>query len=92
MTSTISAHTPDSSNPNANPNDFILTPPAVFPYKAKQLTARARITEQMAARILMLDGAMGTHIQNYKLQEADYRGERFANITQDVRGNNDLLV
>ncbi len=45
-------------------DDFILTPPAVFPYKEQQLTARARITEQMASRILMLDGAMGTQIQN----------------------------
>ena len=73
-------------------SDFILTPPDVFPYKAQQLTARARITEQMATQIMMLDGAMGTHIQNYKLEEADYRGERFADIEQDVRGNNDLLV
>lgn len=81
-----------SADNNTNPNDFILTPPEVFPYKAQQLTARARITEQMASRILMLDGAMGTHIQNYKLEEADYRGERFADIEQDVRGNNDLLV
>ncbi len=73
-------------------DDFILTPPAVFPFKEQQLTARTRITEQMASRILVLDGAMGTHIQNYKLEEADYRGERFADISQDVRGNNDLLV
>lgn len=71
---------------------FVLTPPAVFPYKEQQLSARARIVEQMQKRILMLDGAMGTHIQNYKLEEADYRGERFADISQDVRGNNDLLV
>ncbi|WAI88619.1 Methionine synthase [Psychrobacter sp. SC65A.3] len=92
QTDTSSTNLTDTSNPNANPNDFILTPPAVFPYKDQQLTARARITEQMAARILMLDGAMGTHIQNYKLEEADYRGERFADIKQDVRGNNDLLV
>ena len=92
QTDTSSTNLTDTSNPNANPNDFILMPPAVFPYKDQQLTARARITEQMAARILMLDGAMGTHIQNYKLEEADYRGERFADIKQDVRGNNDLLV
>ena len=82
----------DVANASNTANDFILTPPAVFPYKAQQQNARARITEQMASRILMLDGAMGTHIQNYKLEEADYRGERFADIEQDVRGNNDLLV
>ncbi|WP_350609892.1 homocysteine S-methyltransferase family protein, partial [Pseudoalteromonas sp. 41-MNA-CIBAN-0057] len=46
----------------------------------------------MTKRILMLDGAMGTQIQTYKLEEEDYRGERFADIEQDVRGNNDLLV
>ena len=42
-------------------------------------------------RILVLDGAMGTMIQRYKLSEADYRGERFANWQSDVQGNNDLL-
>jgi 5-methyltetrahydrofolate--homocysteine methyltransferase len=42
-------------------------------------------------RILVLDGAMGTMIQNYKLTEADYRGERFANYPSDLKGNNDLL-
>ena len=80
------------ANASNTANDFILTPPAVLPYKVQQQNARARITKQMASRILMLDGAMGTHIQNYKLEEADYRGERFADIEQDVRGNNDLLV
>ena len=42
-------------------------------------------------RILILDGGMGTMIQNQKLGEADYRGERFADIEQNVIGNNDLL-
>lgn len=42
-------------------------------------------------KILLLDGAMGTMIQNYKLSEADYRGERFANYPSDLKGNNDLL-
>ncbi|RKZ86340.1 MAG: methionine synthase, partial [Gammaproteobacteria bacterium] len=42
-------------------------------------------------RILILDGAMGTMIQSYKLEEVDYRGERFANHSCDVKGNNDLL-
>lgn len=42
-------------------------------------------------RILILDGAMGTMIQNYKLKEADYRGERFADYHMDIAGNNDLL-
>lgn len=42
-------------------------------------------------RILVIDGAMGTMIQRHRLQEADYRGERFRDWHQDVKGNNDLL-
>ncbi|EJW13413.1 5-methyltetrahydrofolate--homocysteine methyltransferase [Rhodovulum sp. PH10] len=43
-------------------------------------------------RILVLDGAMGTQIQDLKLDEAAFRGERFANFSRDLRGNNDLLI
>ena len=43
-------------------------------------------------RIAILDGAMGTMIQRYKLGEAEYRGERFATHAHDVKGNNELLV
>jgi len=43
-------------------------------------------------RILILDGAMGTMIQRYELNEADYRGERFADWKHDLKGANDLLV
>jgi 5-methyltetrahydrofolate--homocysteine methyltransferase len=43
-------------------------------------------------RILLLDGAMGTMIQRYKLNEADYRGERFKDHLSDLKGNNDLLT
>jgi len=42
-------------------------------------------------RILVLDGAMGTMIQRYKLDEAAYRGEQFADWHQDMKGNNDIL-
>ena len=42
-------------------------------------------------RILILDGAMGSLIQTYQLEEADYRGERFADYHMDIKGNNDLL-
>ena len=45
----------------------------------------------LAQRILVLDGAMGTLIQRYKLSEADYRGERFKDHPKDLKGNNDLL-
>jgi 5-methyltetrahydrofolate--homocysteine methyltransferase len=42
-------------------------------------------------RILIIDGAMGTMIQRYKLEEKDFRGERFIDWHKDVKGNNDLL-
>lgn len=45
----------------------------------------------LSQRILVLDGAMGTMIQSYTLHEHDYRGERFGNHHQDLKGNNDLL-
>ena len=51
----------------------------------------ANIRQALEKRILIIDGAMGTMIQRYKLTEADYRGERFANWQSDVKGNNDLL-
>jgi len=47
--------------------------------------------QRLAERILFLDGAMGTMIQTYKLEEKDYRGERFADWPKDLKGNNDLL-
>ncbi|MBY0268804.1 MAG: methionine synthase [Burkholderiales bacterium] len=46
----------------------------------------------LSQRILILDGAMGTMIQNYKLDEAAYRGKRFRDFAHDVKGNNDLLT
>jgi len=51
----------------------------------------SRLRELLARRILVLDGAMGTMIQRYRLSEADYRGERFADFAHDVKGNNELL-
>ena len=52
----------------------------------------ALLEQQLQQRILILDGAMGTMIQRYKLEEKDYRGERFADYAHDVKGNNDLLA
>ena len=49
------------------------------------------IKDELAKRILVIDGAMGTMIQRHKLEEADYRGERFKDWHSDVKGNNDLL-
>ncbi len=57
-----------------------------MPNKSQQLSAA------LNTRIHILDGAMGTMIQSYKLEEKDYRGERFADWHTDVKGNNDLLV
>nr|WP_035513692.1 methionine synthase [Pseudohaliea rubra] len=51
----------------------------------------SELRAQLDARILVIDGAMGTMIQNEGLAEADYRGERFADFAGDLKGNNDLL-
>jgi 5-methyltetrahydrofolate--homocysteine methyltransferase len=54
---------------------------------------RARLLESLLKqRILILDGAMGTMIQSYKLGEADYRGERLRDSAHDLKGDNDLLT
>lgn len=49
------------------------------------------VREILKEKILVLDGAMGSLIQEYKLTDADYRGERFKNFPHEVKGNNDLL-
>jgi len=54
-------------------------------------TASHQIRSLLEQKILILDGGMGTMLQSYKLSEADFRGERFANHPCDVKGNNDLL-
>ncbi|MEK6616180.1 MAG: homocysteine S-methyltransferase family protein, partial [Bacteroidota bacterium] len=50
------------------------------------------IRQILEQRILVIDGAMGTMIQQHKLSEADYRGSRFKNFPNDLKGNNDLLI
>jgi 5-methyltetrahydrofolate--homocysteine methyltransferase len=54
-------------------------------------TRAAQLPEILKQRIVVLDGAMGTMIQRYKLGEADYRGARFADHPKDLKGNNDML-
>lgn len=49
------------------------------------------IQQLVLERILILDGAMGTMIQQYNLEEEDFRGERFAHLSGQLKGNNDLL-
>lgn len=51
-----------------------------------------QLNEALQKRILIIDGAMGTMIQTYQLSEEDYRGDRFANFSHPLKGNNDLLV
>ena len=50
------------------------------------------LEETLRRRVVVLDGAMGTMIQRYKLGEADFRGKRFAAHARDLKGNSDLLV
>ena len=57
-----------------------------------QADRTAELRQLLAERILILDGAMGTMIQQEKLGEADYRGERFLDHPKVLKGNNDLLV
>lgn len=56
------------------------------------MSVRETLQAIMAERILILDGAMGTMIQRHKLEEEDYRGERFADWETPLKGMNDLLV
>src|SRR6202789_3096190 len=53
---------------------------------------RKSIQDRLKESILVIDGAMGTMIQRHKLEEKDYRGERFKDWPSDLKGNNDLLV
>jgi 5-methyltetrahydrofolate--homocysteine methyltransferase len=54
--------------------------------------AFAQLESLMKQRIIFIDGAMGTMIQRFKLQEEDFRGERYANHSHELKGNNDILV
>jgi len=55
-------------------------------------TPTSQLHSLLAKRILVLDGAMGTMIQRYKLTEQDFRGDRFKDHSKDLQGNNDLLI
>jgi len=55
------------------------------------MTITEKITKELERRVLVLDGAMGTMIQSYRLKEEDYRGEEFADHPNNLMGNNDLL-
>lgn len=56
------------------------------------MNVKEQLESLLQNKILILDGAMGTMIQQYKLSEEDYRGERFKDFAHSLKGNNDLLV
>src|SRR6266849_9649334 len=60
---------------------------------SRTMTAAEQALRELARnKILVLDGAMGTMIQDLQLDEAAFRGERFKDFHRDIRGNNDLLI
>jgi 5-methyltetrahydrofolate--homocysteine methyltransferase len=63
----------------------------IQPMKSQTYTRGQALPEILKHRIAILDGAMGTMIQRFKLTEADYRGERFKDFPKDIKGNNELL-
>lgn len=69
-----------------------MSSPSSTPRSHLPFTRGAALPALMRQRILVLDGAMGTMIQRYKLGEADYRGTRFADHAKDLKGNNELLT
>jgi 5-methyltetrahydrofolate--homocysteine methyltransferase len=74
------------SAPNSKSHPLSSTPSS----KPQKSVSNA-LVEAMRSRILIMDGAMGTMIQRYKLSEEQFRGERLANHSSDLRGNNELL-
>ena len=62
-----------------------------IPNMSDRATRLKQLQQALKERIVILDGGMGTMIQNEKLEEADFRGERFADFEREVKGNNDLL-
>src|SRR5690606_39476754 len=62
-----------------------------LPSPLSSYTHGAGFVRLLGERIVILDGAMGTMIQRYKLAEGDFRGARFAEHARDVKGNNELL-
>ncbi|VWD26303.1 homocysteine S-methyltransferase [Burkholderia aenigmatica] len=75
----------------AGPSPMSATPLAASVPLDAPYTRGAALPALLKSRILILDGAMGTMIQRYKLDEAAYRGERFKDFSRDIKGNNELL-
>jgi 5-methyltetrahydrofolate--homocysteine methyltransferase len=79
---------PAQRGPGTQEFDLFYNAPAMKPL---QYTRAQALPDILAQRIMILDGAMGTMIQRFKLTEAQYRGERFKDFHKDVKGNNELL-
>ena len=60
--------------------------------REKIFAGRRRLEGELARRIVLIDGAMGTMVQRHALTEKDFRGERFASHPRDLKGNNDILA
>ncbi|NQW00727.1 MAG: methionine synthase [Rhodospirillales bacterium] len=71
--------------------DKNLTSASNIANRQRQPDQTVELRKLLSERILVLDGAMGTMIQDYHFSETDYRGSRFVDWGQDVKGNNDLL-
>ena len=67
-------------------------PPPETPDRPDRAATRRRLEDLLRERILVMDGAMGTMIQRHSLDDAAFRGERFAGHPRDLKGDNDLLV
>src|SRR5262245_27827333 len=66
-------------------------PPSAATRSAEAVAKADAFHRLFASRIVVLDGAMGSMIQGFKLEEADFRGDRFKNHPHDLKGNNDIL-
>ena len=84
---------PEGVDPLAPPADL---PPVPVYKKWEDPLPKSAAFEQLdsiiSKRVFYIDGAMGTSVQKYKLEEEDFRGDRYPNSTKDLKGNNDLLV
>jgi len=60
--------------------------------KKKKMNLLEKLKSELKERILVLDGAMGTMVQSYKLDEAAYRGDRFKDSKIPLKGNHDVLT
>ena len=84
---------PDGFNP-LRPIEPQEPVPLYAPYKdsLEKSEAFAQLEELMQDRIIFIDGAMGTQIQKFKLEEKDFRGDRYTDHKDELKGNNDILV